>query len=525
MASSGALEQQRLALEDIDRLENAIAERVTAHSASKRANMLMQHQIAQFLEKAQQRATEFENITQDASGERRKDILDIQNAGHAMEGFHERVRAIRAFHRKYPGREIENLEESYKLKPLQDLNYSLVDEIFSGEERYGRFLDMNRLHEQYINIKGVKPMSITNYLDSLTNFDSIPSRLKNSKYIEYLDSLIAYLKEFYQKTRPLQPTEKAFEVIQVEFEIAWNAGKFSILKNGELTSHEGKMVNGTDSPEQRPLFCKACNKLYSKNTVFQAHLSGKHHKKLQRRLEEAQTQDSDAQKSENAENATAFADKSRKLAEREFTAQKIAGLLSKELKDTRENIVRKQTLTSTEWEEEMESIEAAELEAEMNAATEENNDDDELRDSDGKLYNPLKLPLGWDGKPIPFWLWKLHGLGVEYPCEICGNYVYMGRKNFDKHFLEQRHVYGLKCLGIQPSHLFSQITSIQDAISVWNKIRRDKRATERRNESAMEVEDSEGNVMSERVYNDLKAQVREPLLATSGFISLWLLIV
>lgn len=26
------------------------------------------------------------------------------------------------------------------------------------------------------------------------------------------------------------------------------------------------------------------------------------------------------------------------------------------------------------------------------------------------IYNPLKLPMGWDGKPIPYWLYKLHGL-------------------------------------------------------------------------------------------------------------------
>ena len=33
----------------------------------------------------------------------------------------------------------------------------------------------------------------------------------------------------------------------------------------------------------------------------------------------------------------------------------------------------------------------------------------------------IGLPLGWDGKPIPYWLYKLHGLSVEYKCEICGN--------------------------------------------------------------------------------------------------------
>lgn len=53
--------------------------------------------------------------------------------------------------------------------------------------------------------------------------------------------------------------------------------------------------------------------------------------------------------------------------------------------------------------------------------------DDDDEDGEGRIYNPLKLPMGWDGKPIPFWLFKLHGLGVEYKCEICSDFVYMGR--------------------------------------------------------------------------------------------------
>lgn len=37
----------------------------------------------------------------------------------------------------------------------------------------------------------------------------------------------------------------------------------------------------------------------------------------------------------------------------------------------------------------------------------------EDEEAEAPLYNPLNLPLGWDGKPIPFWLYKLHGLSVE----------------------------------------------------------------------------------------------------------------
>jgi splicing factor 3A subunit 3 len=64
---------------------------------------------------------------------------------------------------------------------------------------------------------------------------------------------------------------------------------------------------------------------------------------------------------------------------------------------------------------------AEQEEAEAELAPDEEEDEDEF------VYNPLKLPLGWDGKPIPYWLYKLHGLNQEFKCEICGNYSYWGR--------------------------------------------------------------------------------------------------
>ena len=127
-------------------------------------------------------------------------------------------------------------------------------------------------------------------------------------------------------------------------------------------------------------------------------------------------------------------------------------------------------------------------------------------DGDEKIYNPLKLPLAWDGKPIPFWLYKLHGLGVEFPCEICGNYVYMGRRAFDKHFSEARHIYGLKCLGITNTSLFREITGIEEAERLWEKIQRDKAKVSSKGEGVVEMEDSEGNVMPQKVYDDLLKQ-------------------
>jgi splicing factor 3A subunit 3 len=113
--------------------------------------------------------------------------------------------------------------------------------------------------------------------------------------------------------------------------------------------------------------------------------------------------------------------------------------------------------------------------------------------------------LGWDGKPIPYWLYKLHGLGVEFKCEICGNQSYWGRRAFDKHFQEWRHAHGMRCLGIPNTKHFHDITLIEDAIALNNKIRGalvvDKPSTE-----LEEFEDSEGNVLNRRTYEDLARQ-------------------
>jgi splicing factor 3A subunit 3 len=125
---------------------------------------------------------------------------------------------------------------------------------------------------------------------------------------------------------------------------------------------------------------------------------------------------------------------------------------------------------------------------------------------DDFISNPLKLPPGWDGKPIPFWLYKFHGLGHEYTREICGKLVYTGRKNFEKHFGESTHIHGFRCLGITNGPMFKEVTSIEEALQLWTKIIQDRRQRQVAEENKIEMEDDQGNVMSEKTYNDLQAQ-------------------
>jgi splicing factor 3A subunit 3 len=103
-------------------------------------------------------------------------------------------------------------------------------------------------------------------------------------------------------------------------------------------------------------------------------------------------------------------------------------------------------------------------------------------------------------------LYKLHGLGVEFSCEICGNYVYMGRRAFDKHFSEARHIYGLKCLGITNTAMYRDITQIEEAERLHAKLNSDRQAQQAAKEDVVEMEDSFGTVMPWKVWNDLSKQ-------------------
>ena len=46
------------------------------------------------------------------------------------------------------------------------------------------------------------------------------------------------------------------------------------------------------------------------------------------------------------------------------------------------------------------------MEAEEESEPEEDSESDT---EEAPIYNPKNLPLDWDGKPIPYWLYKVAG--------------------------------------------------------------------------------------------------------------------
>jgi len=174
-------------------------------------------------------------------------------------------------------------------------------------------------------------------------------------------------------------------------------------------------------------------KNYTKQTVYDAHLSSKKHTKAMNK----QAASGEPSKNPNgslvppASGAQSNYQPTTKLRIRNaayytYMAMTLLVSLAPVINETKSNVERRFSLTAREREQELleQSVSAPPAAAAKDGATEE---EDEDAEEEERIYNPLKLPLGWDGKPIPYWLYKLHGLGVEYKCEICSDYLYMGR--------------------------------------------------------------------------------------------------
>lgn len=392
-----------------------------------------------------------------------------------------------------------------------------INSIFSVDEQYGQYLDLLKFYESWLNLITENKVDATNiveipkyveYISLITKFDKIPKETReqintNSEYSKYVSNLSEYLRSFYEKTNILQSPNKSYLKIKSDFDsIIWPKRKQELTTAG-LTS---------DSSFK----CLVCDKAFSKETVYKGHLASKKHIKKMEKIRDGNI-DNNAGTSEIISNE--YLKFNHDILLNEYLITSYAALLDSVIKDTRLNIQRRNALTNKErFYENLNFSKIYDSEAfPKHLGANEKENDTEIdkqcdQEDDDEVYNPMNLPLDVDGKPIPFWLWKLQGLDHEYTCEICGNFKYHGRNIFERHFKEQRHIYGLQCLGIPQTkemvQLFKDVIKINDAIKLWGKFKMEIRNRSLKNEkdNIVEVEDDEGNVMTQKVYTDLQRQ-------------------
>ncbi|KAI9721641.1 MAG: hypothetical protein M1828_005008 [Chrysothrix sp. TS-e1954] len=499
------LEEQRFLHEDLERLEQAISDRTLDEPRNIRDRLNRDHQIGNFLTRLQEQSRRLEDVYTDSDGARAQEIQSI-GTGDPFQEFYKQLAETKDFHRKYPNEQVENLEKAYRRRvPAEGESAAPeVDTMFTGEEAYGRFFDLTVHHDWYLNLsalKGGRRLTYLQYLDIFDVFTPPQSPVKRidklkDDFFDYVASMASYLEDFMKRTKPLEDLEKLFSSFDSDFEEAW---KSDTVPGWETETTSGAQQMNGNGDGHGEFWCAACEKEFGSQSTYQAHLTGKKHVRNAKLLSNG-TDGTNGTNGHTAGVESGLRLKERAVASREFRIRKLTSSMQTERSDTKVNVERRLGMTDRERQQELIAMYAEEAAA-LGPAQEGSEDED-----DDKIYNPLKLPLAWDGKPIPFWLYKLHGLGVEFSCEICGNYVHMGRRAFDKHFVEPRHIYGLKSLGITNTTMFREITSIADAQKLWSKLQQDKKTEKSQNENVVQMEDAEGNVMPEKVFYDLQKQ-------------------
>ncbi|KAG9456991.1 hypothetical protein H6P81_001499 [Aristolochia fimbriata] len=505
--SSTLLEVTRSAHEEVERLERLVVKDLQREPASNRERLFQNHRVRNMIDSVINTTDKLVEIYEDKDNARKDEIAALggqtSSGTNVFSAFYDRLKEIREYHRRHPVARVVDIAEEYEELLKEEPRVE-----FSGEEAFGRYLDLHELYNEYINSKFGKPIEYSAFLDVFPKTYEIQRSLKFTRqYMDYLDHLLEYLVSFFQKTEPLQDVDRIFSKVETEFEERWVAGKVhgwenKGLENGHVSS-SGPVIDLDYFSSVEELMSFGSEKLKEALAVHGLKTGGTLQQRAERlfllknttidKIDRKHFAKGSGGLEQNADPAASpQISTSKGVALLEAKIQRLCELLSETIEQTKENIEKKQALTYEEMEAERE-------EEEVQA-------DSESDEEEQQIYNPLKLPMGWDGKPIPYWLYKLHGLGQEFKCEICGNHSYWGRRAFERHFKEWRHQHGMRCLGIPNTKNFNEITSIKEAKVLWERIQERQGLNKWRPDLEEEYEDKEGNIYNKKTFTDLQRQ-------------------
>ncbi|CAH8433447.1 unnamed protein product [Schistosoma rodhaini] len=511
------LEQQRRIHEERERLINELTKEMLYNPTTHREKLNSELRLRLMYDRYFDVTQELRDLYEDKDGLRKADIQTLSGPNEFNE-FYDRLKQIKEFHRKHPGEicvpmsaEFEKYKEMRE-RP-EEANAVLID--FSDEEGYGRYLDLHDVYKKYLNVKGVPRIDYLTYISFFDRLYDISRDKKGIAYKAYLEELLGYLENFVSRARPIVDLEEETKEALAKFETQWTQGAFPGWgrEAASALAHGGAHLDLTAFTAWEELASLGLDRLKSALLALGLKCGGTLEERARRlwatkgkSLEELPA-DLFVTKQRSTKGFAktaawghvppALSEKLKEIATLEARIYRLSELVKEHREATIENVQRRQARIGFERDED-------DTDADKDATGAENGQNGE--EDDDIPYNPKNLPLGWDGKPIPYWLYKLHGLNMYYSCEICGNQTYRGPKAFQQHFSEWRHAHGMRCLGIPNTIHFAHVTKIEEALALWQRIRTMKEAERWRPEVEEELEDSAGNVVSRKTYEDLKRQ-------------------
>lgn len=448
------------------------------------------HQEIAEKEEEKEEAPSEEQPTQNADVSMNDFVTDIKGTIH-LSFFYDNDR-YQEWRRQRKDKGFEKKTQKRRKIVIPESDEALVK--FSGEECFGLYLDLFNLHRQYIDVihnqnqqnrnrnkidmksaSSLMSFHIEEDNENLTYLEFL-EKINNAKKIDFIpktplgakfaQDFVDYLLSFIDRTNPFFDVESFLKSVDDMF----------------MAQYRGILLQ-EHSRQQNSFYCPYCDKYFETEEMLTKHNTQNSHKKNVTKSE----------KTGGLENLIEKRGKKKiKFEGQLYLLFQLIEKVRPRLTATIENTKRRETASAA----------VLEAEADLDAPIvfDESDDEDEQH-----FYNPKGLPLGWDGKPIPYWLYKLHGLSVEYKCEICGNKSYWGSLSFERHFFDTKHKNGLKALGIPPTRQFLYVTGVSEALALYDKLKKsiEQEVWQKGDE---EVETEDGQVMSYKIYRDLTNQ-------------------
>ena len=110
-----------------------------------------------------------------------------------------------------------------------------LESLFTGEEYYGKYMDLHAIYEQYVNLPRVSRVDYITFLTLFYKFKDIPMETRMSpvgplllsypqRYSQYLADLLDYLTSFFHRSQPLVDVDGMIQDIRKEFSDKWEKG-------------------------------------------------------------------------------------------------------------------------------------------------------------------------------------------------------------------------------------------------------------------------------------------------------------
>lgn len=480
--SDSLLEQCRKLHSEVGHLKTITAASLTRDSKGFRDQLKTDEKTRARLQKVVENIKALQRIHTEGSDEHETRIGELSEISgpKAFSVFYEKVADLKRSQQTMQA----NAMYSFSARP-EEVDV-IVNKKWSGPEWTGRFVDLVALHTEFQNLSRNTDLSYKKYLRTFHHFHRIPN--KDKQFQSYLQRLLEYLVQFWDRQNPLYSSDRVRTALNAEFSKKWDDKKvegWQISYNAEkLQAMEADVLGDSallgpqmlEPLEDVALYDIISQKWFRNIGSLEGHRKGKKYKKKQEIIKN------------NPDFYRAF-------AFREAQIDLFAGLLEETIVRTIEFVEKRQTKSYDEVRREIEEAENDNL----------SSDESDGEEEGGVIYNPLNIPVDFDGKPIPYWLYKFRGLNRYFKCQICGGREYRGPMAFERHFSEWRHAHAMRTLGIPNTKDFMWITNITDAINLWGKIK-DRKKDAVWNPADEEVEDQQGNVFNRPTYENLHFQ-------------------